>query len=210
MPQIVLIIAACINLLFFILYQRNKWIVGYPHISAVILKIVPTLCSVCLAVYGAVVHGSTGSWLLCAGLAACLSADWAIDYSLIYGMGVFAIGHIAFCVGYVLLSPPNVYSILVMAAMIIPFLWLYFHFFKKQGTQSKPELFLCYATLLSIMVGLASAEKPILFCGALFFAISDGMIGWRLVRTVHSKLYDDVCMGLYYLALYLIATSIVV
>ncbi len=207
MPQLILILTALINILFYLLYQHYKRIKGCPQACAVSLKIIPVLCSACLAAYGAIETGTTGYWLLCAGIFVCMAADWVIDYHLVPGMGIFAIGHIAYCTGFMLLSSPTGYNLLIFSAVFIPFLWLYHYFFKKKGVHQQPVLFLCYAVLLCIMVGLASSQKIMLFVGGICFAISDGMLGWRMIKNVHSKLYDNLCMGLYYLAQYLIAAS---
>ena len=50
-------------------------------------------------------------------------------------------------------------------------------------------------------------QKPVLLAGALLFVVSDAMLLARIVRKIPSNAYDYLCLGVYFLAQFLIAAS---
>jgi uncharacterized membrane protein YhhN len=57
------------------------------------------------------------------------------------------------------------------------------------------------------MLALALPQRPLVLAGALLFVLSDSMLLARIVRKITSKKYNYLCLGIYFLAQFLIAAS---
>ena len=173
-----------------------------PSRKRAVYKIIPTLTCTLLALTGALVHGRPYAWFLFLGLGVCTAADWILEFRFIPGMGTFGLGHILYCVAYVLTGHVRSLSLWVFLVLfgVISVLW----FFLRKRLDQAP-LFLCYAAVLCTMAALASSLNPRMMAGGLLFVLSDVMIGVRMALNIKSRWYGVVIMVTYYAAQFLIA-----
>lgn len=68
--------------------------------------------------------------------------------------------------------------------------------------------FLVYSLIIAAMLSLALTQQPLPAAGALIFAISDGILFYRLIHKA-GRLSNHLCMLFYYSAQFLLALSCV-
>ena len=207
-------IAALIGVsIFFLLFQQKQYSPRKDkrqrHI-ALAMKGTATLFATALALYGTILSPSVGNILLTAGLLICTAADVALGIRLLWGVAVFALGHVFYCVSFVLQSPPTWLNLGIFVLLFgISLIFLFPKM--KRGAGNKPIWpFIAYGAVLFFMLCLAIGQSPVLLAGALLFVISDCMLSCRIFMNNKNVVFDYVCLGCYYLAQYLIALSILV
>ena len=168
------------------------------------LKVIPTSLCALLALYGALKGGGASPWFLFAGLCVCALADWLLEFWFFKGMAAFGMGHILYCIGYLLAGPVHIRSLIVFLALFGIILILYGNLRKKLD---QAPLYLCYAVLLCSMAALAASRQSYLMIGGFLFVISDCMIGIGQATKNENRLYSIVILVTYYAAQFLIACS---
>ena len=108
---------------------------------------------------------------------------------------------------YVLAAPPGWTSLGAFAVLAV-FCLLRYPGLKKYAGKKNPLPYLGYALLLCVMLSLALPQKPVLLAGAALFVVSDSLLARRIMLKIQSNRYDDLCLGVYYLAQFLIALSL--
>lgn len=200
-------VAVCLILMtvFYLLYEGNKFSRHYTRRTAVTFKGSATLCAFLLAALGAARTGVSSDWCLTGGLLLCAAADVVLDLRFVAGMGVFSLGHAAYCAAYILKSPPVTLNFLLMAGLMTFVTLGALKFKKRLGARAVP--FTLYALVLCVMLSLAATQKPVLAVGALFFVISDATLAKNLLLGA-TRRQDYLSLGCYYLGQFLIAASI--
>ncbi len=168
------------------------------------LKIIPTSLCAALALYGAVTGGGASAWLLFFGLCVCALADWLLEFQFFKGMAAFGLGHIFYCIGYVLAGPVKILSLIVFLALFGVILIVYS---KLKDRLEQAPMYLCYAAVLCCMAALAASRQSFLMIGGLLFVISDCMIGIGQATKNSSRIYGIAILVTYYAAQFLIACS---
>ncbi len=168
-------------------------------------KVLATLCAAAIGAVGAARLGQLAPWFIVAGLTVCAIADGVLNVRFVPGMGVFFAGHLLYCAGYVLQSPPTWVSLVVTVGLllIVSPLLLKFRGHKQTGA------FWLYGLMLGTMMGFAAVQEPLLVLGASLFVISDGFVAMGVlgVGPKHPAMHW-VGLGLYYLAQDMIALSV--
>ncbi len=197
-------ICFAVMVIFYLLYEGSKFSDKFSKRVSTVFKCTTTSCAVLLAVYGAALHGGA-NWLLAAGLLICAVADGVLVYYFIPGMGIFGLGHIAYCAAYILKSPPGTLNFLLMAFLMAGVTFGALKFKKRMGKRVVP--FTMYALILCVMLALGATQTPLLALGALFFIISDATLA-RNILLGATRRQDYFSLGCYYLGQFLIAASI--
>ncbi|MBQ9195953.1 MAG: lysoplasmalogenase [Clostridia bacterium] len=192
---------------FYFSYQRVKQTPGHSKALACGLKCAATALAVFVALLGCLQNGIAAHWVLLAGLIACTVADGVLCYRFMAGGAVFALGHILYMVAFCLMRLPDWRSVLLLLALM-GLATAAFQRFKTRIGRRAP-FFYAYATVLSVMVALSAAQRPLFFTGALLFAFSDGLLGYLLVDRGHTRL-DYLCLGAYYLGQFVLALGMLV
>ncbi len=205
MPHIPVIVCLALMTIFYLLHEGNKFSRHYTRRTAMAFKGSATLCAFLLAVLGAAGTGAAADWVLAAGLFLCAAADIVLDIRFVAGMGVFSLGHAAYCAAYILKNPPVTLNFLLMAVLMILTALGALRFKKRLGARAVP--FTLYALVLCVMLSLAATQKPVLAFGALFFVISDATLARNLLLGA-TRRQDYASLGCYYLGQFLIAASV--
>ena len=209
MPSILIGAAFLAVTAFYFFYQRIKYSGKRNKALELFYKGGATLVCALLAGYGYFADPRPGYLLLTLGLFVCVAADVLIDLYFLPGTLCFGLGHMAYCAGYVLLNRPGTPSLLLFIACAAAALLLYPALKKLSGSQS-PLPYLLYTVLIGAMLSLALPQRPVLLLGAALFVMSDGLLLVRIIRKIPSKAYDYLCLGVYFLAQFLIAVSCVI
>lgn len=191
---------------FYLLFQKIKRKPAGEKALALAMKGLATLFSAALAVYGAVFFPAPGHWALAIGLVVCAAADVLLRLNFLWGMGAFALGHAAYSIAYIRSAPPAWPSLIVFV-VLAGGCCLFYPAIKKCAGERKPLPYLGYALMLCVMLALAVPQKPVLLLGAALFVVSDAMLARGLAVKETSTRYDYVCLGVYYLAQFLIGAS---
>lgn len=204
-----LAIAICFGgeLLFYLLYQHIKHTTGTERACALCCKAAATLFAAALAWYGAALRPGAPELLLALGLTVCAAADVLLRLNFLWGMACFGAGHLLYSAAYVLATPPGWTSLGAFAVLAV-FCLLRYPGLKKYAGKKNPLPYLGYALLLCVMLSLALPQKPVLLAGAALFVVSDSLLARRIMLKIQSNRYDDLCLGVYYLAQFLIALSL--
>jgi len=198
-------ICFAVMVVFYLLYEGSKFSDKFSKHVSTVFKCTTTSCAVLLALYGAALHGGS-NWLLAAGLLICAVADGVLVYYFIPGMGIFGLGHIAYCAAYLLKSPPGTLNFLLMAFLMTVVAFGALKFKNRMGRRTVP--FTLYAFILCVMLSLGATQTPLLALGALFFIISDATLAKNILLGA-TRRQDYFSLGCYYLGQFLIAASII-
>lgn len=200
-------VAVCFGLMlvFYLMYEGDKFSKRYSRPFAIACKGAATLCACLLAAVGAARTGLGSDWALAAGLLLCTVADVVLDLRFVAGMGVFSLGHAAYCAAYILKNPPGTLNFLLMVALMVSVVLGALKFSRRLGHRAAP--FTLYALVLCVMLSLAATQKPVLAFGALFFVISDATLARNLLLGA-TRRQDYASLGCYYLGQFLIAASV--
>lgn len=204
--------AACISLagvtLFYLLFQQKQYQKGSNRKLALFYKCLATCFAACLGLFGAVLSPSLPHILLVIGLFTGAAADVVLGKKFIPGMGVFAVGHLFYCIACLLSAPPTWVSLILFLLLMIVTLILYPHLKKAAG--KRPLLpFIAYGVLLFLTLSLSAAQEPLLLSGMILFVASDCMLGFRIFTENRSKFLDYFCLACYYLGQFLIGASVI-
>lgn len=137
-----------------------------------------------------------------------------IDYFII-GALLFAVGHVFYFVAYCFVERLKLKDLIWFAIIFVPSLLLILLFpkFEFNGMQL---LIIFYALIISAMLGKAVSNlteknnfliKLVMATGALFFFLSDLMLLFNNFANM-PKIYDIICIALYYPAEFILAFSI--
>ena len=192
----------------YLLYMAEKYRKDRNKKRELALKGGTTLTAAALAAYGFAVNPTASRGLLLAGLCVCAAADIVLDLHFLAGTAAFGLGHFCYCAAYLLAKTPGWGSFAVFLLLCLAISFLYPRL--KQHAAPKSALpYLGYAVLISAMLALALPQRPLVLAGALLFVLSDSMLLARIVRKITSKKYNYLCLGIYFLAQFLIAASAV-
>lgn len=181
--------------------ERDK---SLPKNHITLLKGGATACAALLALFAAFTGGGAYAYTIAIGLFICAIADMVLETHFVPGMGVFALGHVAYIVAFLQKGALNLYSIIIYAVMVV--VTYFVSKSLKNKTKENIAPYVGYANIILLMLALSIFVNPLAFIGALFFAVSDSMIAYRLVFGP-AKFNDYLCITLYYLGQYLIALS---
>lgn len=181
---------------------RKGWYVGWTRL---LLKGGTTLIAALLALAGALRSGLGAHCLIALGIAVCALADVALEKRFVMGMAIFALGHLCYIAAFLLLAPPGPPSLAAFAALGLTIALLAPRLGRRLGQPLPP--FVLYALIISAMLALALAQRPLAALGALLFFISDSLLFSRLLRPKAGPLSDDLVILSYYAAQYLLALS---
>lgn len=165
-----------------------------------------TLTAAALAAYGFLTDPTPSHALLLAGLCVCAAADIVLDLHFLAGTAAFGLGHLCYCAAYLLAKTPGWGSFAVFLLLCLAISFLYPRL-KRHAAPKSALPYLGYAVLISAMLALALPQRPLVLAGALLFVLSDAMLLTRIVRKITSKKYNYLCLGIYFLAQFLIAAS---
>lgn len=153
--------------------------------------------------------------LLFTGLVFAMLGDiFLIDF-FILGAGLFAVGHIFFFIAFCTLSKVH-YLDFVCGGIIFAFSLLIILLYPKFDFKNMIFVVICYALIISLMLGKAisslrlkdnKALNVIIFFGALMFYLSDLMLVFEVFAPV-PFIFDTFCLALYYPAEFILAFSI--
>lgn len=192
---------------FYLLYQRVKQTPGIPRGIHIAVKCAATAMAVLAALLGCLQNGIAAHWAMLAGLAACAVADGVLCVHFLAGGAIFALGHVLYMAAFCLMRRPTWASVLLFLALMGLATAAFTRFRGRIGRRY--PFFYAYATVLSLMVALAAAQRPLYFLGALLFAFSDGLLGYLMVDRNHMAL-DYVSLGAYYLGQFVLALAVCV
>ncbi len=154
--------------------------------------------------------------VMAVGLALAMQADIAINGNFVRGASLFAAGHLCYFVGYCLLKRPRWKDLLPVAAVFIPSaLFLMLDPQLRFRPSSLQWVCVGYAFIISLMTGKAFANflrgrswlTGVLLAGSVLFFCSDLMLLLYMFRG-QKRLFDILCMSLYYPAELLLAHGI--
>ena len=200
--------ALCLGVMtgLYLLYQAEKYRKPAHKPRELALKGGATLAAALMAAYGYGMQPTPGRLFLLLGLSVCVIADVVLDLHFLAGTVAFGLGHLCYGTGCILTSPPA-WGSLVLFAVLAGALLILYPRLKALANGGSTLPYLAYGLVLCAMLALALPQQRVLFLGASLFVVSDGMLAWRIVRQIPSKGYDYACLGVYYLAQYLIALS---
>ena len=190
----------------YLCYQAEKYRKKGSKKRELALKGSATLTAALLAGYGYARQPSPAHLFILLGLCVCVIADVVLDFNFLAGTAAFGLGHVCYCVSYLLAQKPGWISLGVFLILCGVIAVLYPRL-KKYSAPDSALPYLGYALLISAMLALALPQKPVLLAGALLFVVSDALLLARIIRKIPSKAYDYICLGVYYLAQFLIAAS---
>ncbi len=194
--------------LLFLIYEKIKFERVGSKSKELFFKGGATAVAALLAGSGYFSRPSPMRLLVLLGLCVCAAADVILDLHFLAGTIAFGLGHVCYCAA--MLTPGNAgwWNLAVFAALAAAVGMLYPKL-KQLAGKNSPAPYLVYALLICALLSLSLAQRKSMMLGALLFAVSDGMLLYRILRKNNSKPYDYVCLGCYYLAQYLIAASAV-
>ena len=190
---------------FYLAFQRVKHR-GKLRLE-IALKCAATGMAVLVALLGCLKSGTTAHWLVLAGLAACAIADGVLCVRFIAGGAIFALGHALYMVAFCMMRAPDWRSAAIFLGLMGLAAAALMRFKPSLGRYA--PLALAYAAVLSLMVALAAAQRPLFLAGALLFALSDALLGYLLAK--HGPAWMDyLSLGAYYLGQFLLGLAIFV
>ena len=192
----------------YLTYQSIKWGKQEHKWQEWFFKGAATAMAAVLAFYGYFSAPSSVNLLIAIGLSVCVLADVILDMNFLAGTVLFGIGHICYCAALLQSGAHGIPSLIVFLLLTAGVIVLYPQI-KKLSKEKNTLPYLVYALLISAMLSLSIAQKPLMMAGALLFVISDCMLLFRIVKNIPSKRYDCFIMASYYLAQFLIAASTV-
>ena len=192
----------------YLLYMAEKYRKDRNKKRELAFKGGATLTAAALAAYGFLTGPTPSHGLLLAGLCVCAIADVVLDLHFLAGTAAFGLGHLCYCAAYLLAKTPGWGSLAVFLPLCGAIAFLYPRL-KRYAPPNSALPYLGYALLISAMLALALPQRPLLLVGALLFVLSDAMLLTRIVRKITSKKYNYLCLGIYFLAQFLIAASAV-
>ena len=190
----------------YLLYMAEKYRKDRNKTRELAFKGGATLTAAALAAYGFLTGPTASRGLLLAGLCVCAAADIVLDLHFLAGTAAFGLGHLCYCAAYLLAKTPGWGSLAVFLPLCGVIAFLYPRL-KRYAAPNSALPYLGYALLISAMLALALPQRPLLLAGALLFVLSDAMLLTRIVRKITSKKYNYLCLGIYFLAQFLIAAS---
>ena len=210
MPSYI-VLAVCFGWMLglYLCYQSEKYREKRNKKRELFLKGATTFVAALLAGYGCFCYPSGPHLLILLGLCVCVIADVVLDLHFLAGTAAFGLGHVCYGAACLLSSPPGIVSLIVFLCLAAVILFLYPRL-KSCSAPDSAVPYLAYALLISAMLALALSQGPALLAGALLFVVSDTMLLIRIIRKIPSKAYDYLCLGVYFLAQFLIAASILI
>lgn len=207
MRIIVLFLMAALSVVYIVGRERNKK-------KVLVFKALATLAADFLALWAAVQSGSALAWLFAVGIFFYACADVALEIKFLYGMFLFAAGHICLIIGMLTIQKVTLLTVVVFAAMVGAAASLFRHYLPKMRRLLPVSLF--YVTLLCLMSSMAvtmafgnlSAATAARAVGSVCFVISDGITGWNYLRRKRTQSSSVLLLSLYYLALYLLSAGL--
>ena len=185
-------------------YKISEKKKSLPKNQITLLKGGATICAALLALFAAFTGGGAYAYTIAIGLFICAIADMVLETHFIPGMGVFALGHVAYIVAFFQKGGLNLYSIIIYALMVVATYFVAKSL--KEKTKENIAPYVGYAHIILLMLAISIFVNPFAFVGALLFAVSDSMIAYRLFFGP-AKFNDYLCITLYYLGQYLLALS---
>ncbi|NHI82824.1 MAG: lysoplasmalogenase [Candidatus Thorarchaeota archaeon] len=164
--------------------------------------------------------------ILAIALFFCACGDFSIEFKLIAGLGCFLISHIFYVINFLLLSitigltPIPILAFVICLAALMVYIFFYHRYLKTSETEiPRPMLravdfyaFMISLTLSASLLLWLSSELingAYVFLGALFFVISDSMIGIREFhhQSARQEIQELLILVTYYLAIFLLAVG---
>lgn len=203
---ITLFLMAALSVVYMIGRERNKK-------KVLVFKALATLVADFMALWAALHSGSALAWWFAAGIFFYACADVALEIKFLYGMFLFALGHISLIVGLLTVQKVTLLTVTVFLVFIGAAAWLFRRYLPKMRRLLPVSLF--YVTLLCLMSSLTvtmaaerlSAATAARAIGSICFVISDGITGWNYLRRKRTQSSSVLLLSLYYLALYLLAAG---
>lgn len=198
--------AAFIVMVFlYLAFQRIKQATGHSRAGEIALKCGATAMAALVALLGCLRSGVPAHWLVFAGLVVCTVADGVLCVRFIAGGATFVLGHILYMVAFCLIHRLNWQCAIVflclmgLSAAVITRV--------RAMLGDKYALILAYATILCLMVALASIQAPLFLAGAILFAVSDVLLGCLSI-TRWKRQMDYVSLAMYYLGQFLLGLAV--
>lgn len=197
-----LVMALC-----YAVYQRMKTLPRRSRMPGLLFKCCATCMAAAVCLLGALDGGTTGDWLLLAGLAACMIADGVLALHFPLGIAVFGAGHVLYILAFCVYGAPGLGSLAVFALAMGTLTLLFTRWRTRIGRRL--PMFFAYGTLLCAMMALAFSRSPVLFIGALLFTFSDATLAYLIFIRRNVRL-DYISLAAYYLGQFLIGLSVVI
>ena len=172
-------------------------------------KCAATGMAVLVGILGAARSGLPSNWVMAAGLIACMLADGLLCVNFMAGGTAFALGHILYITAFCMMNRPGWSSLALFAALMLLATGLFARFRERVD----PKRFFpayAYATVLCVMVALAAAQRPLFLAGAVLFAFSDATLACLSMMKQKSRRLDNISLGAYFTAQFLLALALVV
>jgi uncharacterized membrane protein YhhN len=164
-----------------------------------------TFFAAVLAFYAYMQNGQDYALVMVAGIVLCAAADVLLELHFLTGMACFAVGHLFYIASFWMRSKPGTISLLLFAVLFVlctlTALWAR----KKASIDVLP--FYLYSLIISMMVASSVGQTPLAFLGAVFFILSDAIIGRRMVFPEKNP-WDRSCIALYYSAQFILAIGL--
>lgn len=189
--------------------ERNKK-------KVLVFKALATLVADFLAIGFAWQSGRALAWWFAVGIFFYACADVALEIKFLYGMSLFAAGHVCLIAG---MLPEEKIGVDTVAAFLLlagAGAWLFRRYLPKM--RRLMPVALSYVGVLCLMSSMTVSMAIRNFCagtvlravGSVCFLISDGIIGWNYLRRKRTKSSGVLLLTLYYVALYLLAAGLYV
>ena len=171
---------------------------------ALALKGGTTLIAAIPALYAATSGGRPAAWWILAGIITCAAADVILEMNFRGGMLAFALGHVCLIAAFASSGSFSAVHLIAWAGLA---LWAVFYVSRVAKESSEPKLpFLLYGVIISAMLAASLTRGPLVFPGALLFAVSDSILLWGLLKTKWKGL-DTAVMVTYWGAQFLLGVS---
>ncbi|MGI6215157.1 MAG: lysoplasmalogenase family protein [Christensenellales bacterium] len=201
------IAAFALMLILGISYKKKDLQIKKPTKKTTLLKGATTCVAGGLALYSAVKYAGAYAYLVCIALFICALADMLLERYFALGAFVFTLGHVFYIAAFITkgsLKWASVFIFVLLALLAyVLFLWA------KKRTDKNIAPIMAYTLVLNFMLSQALFTEPLAAAGAFLFAVSDSLIGLRIVKGT-GKTNEIACISLYYAAQYLLALSTIV
>lgn len=203
----ILILMAALSIVYMLGRERNKK-------KVLVFKALATLAADFMALWAAACFHEPLAWWFAAGIFLYACADVALEFKFLYGMGLFAAGHICLIAGMICARRPTWLTAAVFGALVGLAAWLFRRYLPNMRRLLPVSV--CYVSILCLMSAMAvtiAAAQPTAgtlarAVGSLCFVVSDCITGWNYLRRKRTQSSSVILLSFYYLALYLLAAGL--
>lgn len=186
-------------------YQLSGEKQWYTKTVRLAFKGLTTFFACLLALFAYIQTGQQYALMMVSGISLCAIADVLLEINFLWGTGCFAAGHVLYLVSFILRRQPGLPSFILFVLLALTSTTIMLRFKKQVEFNLLP--FYIYSLIIGAMVAVAFAQHPLVFLGAVLFAVSDAIIARRLLFPKKNP-WDRACILLYYLAQFTLAATL--